>query len=60
MFSSSLHDNHITSIAWAPGGNLFAIGSYNTLRLCDYTGVSISDINNNSQKDPLLVVNDKW
>ncbi|RZC39328.1 intraflagellar transport protein 80 -like [Asbolus verrucosus] len=39
LFSSGLHDNHITSIAWAPSGDLFAVGSYNTLRLCDYTGV---------------------
>ncbi|KAG5865619.1 hypothetical protein JTB14_010369 [Gonioctena quinquepunctata] len=42
MFSSSLHDNHITSIAWSPGGDLFAIGSFNTLRLCDYSGWSRS------------------
>ncbi|XP_023311105.1 intraflagellar transport protein 80 homolog [Anoplophora glabripennis] len=42
MFSSTLHDNHITSIAWAPAGDLFAVGSYNTLRLCDYSGWSRS------------------
>ncbi|CAH0556703.1 unnamed protein product [Brassicogethes aeneus] len=40
LFSSVPHDNHITSIAWAPAGDLFAIGSYNTLRLCDYSGWS--------------------
>ncbi|XP_068902733.1 intraflagellar transport protein 80 homolog [Tenebrio molitor] len=40
LFSSGLHDNHITSIAWAPNGDLFAVGSYNTLRLCDYSGWS--------------------
>ncbi|KAJ8958887.1 hypothetical protein NQ318_019655 [Aromia moschata] len=41
MFSSGLHDNHVTSIAWAPAGDVFAVGSYNTLRLCDYSGYSI-------------------
>lgn len=39
IFSSSLHDSPISSIAWSPNGDLFAIGSYNTLRLCDYSGV---------------------
>ncbi|KAJ3655370.1 hypothetical protein Zmor_014503 [Zophobas morio] len=39
LYSSGLHDNHITSIAWAPNGDLFAVGSYNTIRLCDYAGV---------------------
>ncbi|KAJ8916293.1 hypothetical protein NQ315_016434 [Exocentrus adspersus] len=42
MFSSTLHDHHITSIAWSPAGDLFAVGSYNTLRLCDYSGWSRS------------------
>ncbi|XP_076269721.1 intraflagellar transport protein Oseg5 [Rhynchophorus ferrugineus] len=40
MFSSAHHDHHITSIAWTPAGDLFAVGSYNTLRLCDYSGWS--------------------
>jgi len=39
MFSSVHHDHPITSLAWAPAGDLFAVGSYNTLRLCDYSGV---------------------
>ncbi|XP_074029895.1 intraflagellar transport protein Oseg5 isoform X3 [Leptinotarsa decemlineata] len=42
MFSSSLHGNHITSISWSPAGDIFAIGSFNTLRLCDYSGWSRS------------------
>lgn len=41
LFSSSLHDNPITSLAWSPNGDLFAVGSYNTLRLCDYSGVRV-------------------
>nr|XP_023025824.1 intraflagellar transport protein 80 homolog [Leptinotarsa decemlineata] len=42
MYSSSLHGNHITSISWSPAGDIFAIGSFNTLRLCDYSGWSRS------------------
>lgn len=42
MFSSVLHDNHIVSLSWSPTGDLFAVGSYNTLRLCDYSGWSRS------------------
>ena len=39
MYSSSIHDYPITSVSWTPDGELFAIGSFNTLRLCDKTGV---------------------
>ncbi|KAL1513318.1 hypothetical protein ABEB36_002740 [Hypothenemus hampei] len=42
IFSSVQHNHHITSIAWAPAGDLFAVGSFNTLRLCDYSGWSRS------------------
>ncbi|XP_048121196.1 intraflagellar transport protein 80 homolog [Alosa alosa] len=37
---SAPHDYPITSLAWAPDGELFAVGSFNTLRLCDKTGWS--------------------
>ncbi|XP_050301884.1 intraflagellar transport protein 80 homolog [Anthonomus grandis grandis] len=40
MFSSVHHGHPITSIAWSPLGDLFAVGSFNTLRLCDYSGWS--------------------
>lgn len=40
LFSSGIHDNPITTAAWSPNGDLFAVGSYNTLRLCDYYGVN--------------------
>jgi len=40
LFTSSVHDYPITSVSWAPDGELFAIGSYNTLRLCDKAGWS--------------------
>jgi len=40
LFSSAPHDYPITAVAWAPDGELFAMGSFHTLRLCDKTGVS--------------------
>lgn len=40
LHSSSSHDYPITSLSWAPDGEVFAVGSFNTLRLCDKTGVS--------------------
>lgn len=40
MYSSAAHDYPITSLAWTPNGELFAVGSFNTLRLCDQAGVS--------------------
>ncbi|KAB5535534.1 hypothetical protein PHYPO_G00118800 [Pangasianodon hypophthalmus] len=40
LYSSSPHDYPITSVAWAPDGEVFAMGSFNTLRLCDKTGWS--------------------
>ena len=42
LFSSGQHDYPITSIAWSPDGQLFAVGSFNTLRLCDKIGWSHS------------------
>ena len=40
LYSSHPHEYPVVSVAWAPDGQLFAIGSFNTLRLCDKTGVS--------------------
>uniref|UniRef100_A0AAQ5Y8Z3 Intraflagellar transport 80 homolog (Chlamydomonas) n=1 Tax=Amphiprion ocellaris TaxID=80972 RepID=A0AAQ5Y8Z3_AMPOC len=40
LHSSSSHDYPITSLSWAPDGEVFAVGSFNTLRLCDKTGWS--------------------
>ncbi|XP_051873931.1 intraflagellar transport protein 80 homolog isoform X2 [Pristis pectinata] len=40
LYSAQAHDYPITSVAWAPDGQLFAVGSFNTLRLCDKTGWS--------------------
>ncbi|KAM4771325.1 intraflagellar transport protein 80 homolog [Rhinophrynus dorsalis] len=40
LYSSIPHDYPITSVSWAPDGELFAVGSFHTLRLCDKTGWS--------------------
>uniref|UniRef100_A0A8D1Q919 Intraflagellar transport 80 n=1 Tax=Sus scrofa TaxID=9823 RepID=A0A8D1Q919_PIG len=40
LYSSQPHEHPITSVAWAPDGELFAVGSFHTLRLCDKTGWS--------------------
>ncbi|XP_022625446.1 intraflagellar transport protein 80 homolog [Seriola dumerili] len=40
LYSSSSHDYPVTSLSWAPDGEVFAVGSFNTLRLCDKTGWS--------------------
>ncbi|XP_063530028.1 intraflagellar transport protein 80 homolog [Cydia strobilella] len=34
------HDQPITSVSWAPAGDLFVIGSYNLIRLCNANGWS--------------------
>nr|XP_057935123.1 intraflagellar transport protein 80 homolog isoform X3 [Doryrhamphus excisus] len=39
LYSSLSHDYPVTSLSWAPDGEVFAVGSFNTLRLCDKTGV---------------------
>ncbi|XP_074403618.1 intraflagellar transport protein 80 homolog isoform X2 [Zonotrichia albicollis] len=40
LYNSQPHQYPITAIAWALHGELFAVGSFNTLRLCDKTGWS--------------------
>ncbi|XP_047130740.2 intraflagellar transport protein 80 homolog isoform X1 [Hydra vulgaris] len=40
LFTSIVHEYPITSVSWAPDGDFFAVGSYNTLRLCDKAGWS--------------------
>ncbi len=32
MFASVVHSHVITSVAWAPNGENFAVGSFNTLK----------------------------
>jgi intraflagellar transport protein 80 len=38
LYASRPTDTVISSIAWSPNGELFAVGSYNSIRLCDKTG----------------------
>uniref|UniRef100_A0A3Q3BNH0 Intraflagellar transport 80 homolog (Chlamydomonas) n=1 Tax=Kryptolebias marmoratus TaxID=37003 RepID=A0A3Q3BNH0_KRYMA len=40
LHSSVSHDYPVTSLSWAPDGEVFAAGSFNTLRLCDKIGWS--------------------
>lgn len=40
LYTSSPHDYPVTSLSWSPDGEVFAVGSFNTLRLCDKTGWS--------------------
>ncbi|XP_032237699.1 intraflagellar transport protein 80 homolog isoform X2 [Nematostella vectensis] len=40
LYSSAPHEYPITSVSWAPDGELLGVGSFNTLRLCDRTGWS--------------------
>ena len=42
MFQSGGLGYTITSVKWCPNGESFAVGAFNTLRLCDKTGWSHS------------------
>lgn len=44
LYQSSPLDYSVTSISWCPGGDLFAVGSYNSLQLCDRMGWSYSKV----------------
>ncbi|KAI9009520.1 WD40-repeat-containing domain protein [Gaertneriomyces semiglobifer] len=40
LFSSGIQQHPITAVAWNPSGDMFAVGSYDYLRLCDALGWS--------------------
>lgn len=42
LYQSQANASVITSIAWSPNGECFAVGSFESLRLCDRTGWSSS------------------
>lgn len=38
LFASSPIEHVVTAVAWAPNGKVFAVGSFNQLKLCDGSG----------------------
>jgi len=42
LYASAAVEFSVSSVAWAPNGRYFAVGSFNMLRLCDKTGWSHS------------------
>lgn len=40
LYGSPIQDHPVTSLAWTPDGEMFAVGSFNVLYLCDRVGVS--------------------
>ena len=42
LYCSGQHDYPITAVSYSPDGENFAVGSFNTLRLCDKIGWSHS------------------
>jgi intraflagellar transport protein 80 len=42
LYSSKPLEHFVTSVAWCPNGNYFAIGSYNLIKLCDKVGWTYS------------------
>jgi len=38
LYTSKPLEHVITSISWSPNGEVFAVGSFNNIRLCDKTG----------------------
>ncbi|XP_033228073.1 intraflagellar transport protein 80 homolog [Belonocnema kinseyi] len=42
LYTSNANEHPITAVSWCNSGNYFAIGSFNTIKLCDKTGWSHS------------------
>ncbi|XP_017875268.1 intraflagellar transport protein 80 homolog isoform X2 [Ceratina calcarata] len=42
LFSSNSGDHPVTALSWSYSGDYFAVGSFNTIKLCDKTGWSHS------------------
>lgn len=42
LYTSAPGDSIVTSVSWSPSGELFAVGAFNNVRLCDKTGWSHS------------------
>lgn len=54
LYCSAPHEYPITALSWAPNGCVFAVGSYNTLRLCDESGVGDLEFEHYSLMNVLL------
>lgn len=44
LYQSSPFDYSVTSVAWCPSGELFAVGSFNSMQLCDRMGWAYSKL----------------
>lgn len=44
LYQSSPFDYAVTSVAWCPSGDLFAVGTFNNLLLCDRMGWAYSKV----------------
>ena len=42
LYTSAPYDHVITSIKWSPNGEMFAVGAFEMIRLCDKSGWSYS------------------
>lgn len=48
LFSSGQLEYSITSVSWSPSGEIFAVGSFNMLKVCDKTGWTYSRCSTNT------------
>lgn len=44
LYQSSPFDYAVTAVAWCPSGDLFAVGTFNNLLLCDRMGWAYSKV----------------
>lgn len=44
LYQSAPFDTPVTSVAWNPSGDCFAVGSFDTLQLCDAMGWAHSKV----------------
>mmetsp|Transcript_45447 Transcript_45447/g.72922 ORF Transcript_45447/g.72922 Transcript_45447/m.72922 type:complete len:761 (-) Transcript_45447:178-2460(-) len=56
LYQSAPHDHVITAVTWNPGGEFFAVGTFNALFLCDKTGWACSK----AKLDTGSVLNIAW
>lgn len=60
LFVSTPFDHAVTSLKWNPDGELFAVGTYNTVKLCDKNGwtydrISLDNLDNELLRDKPVV-----